>query len=150
MTIDDEWESDDVGAVALAGTSPSSNGQHPEPPNPARFYPTLEMWVSKWFVHAFAAHPGPNRRWCSQWWDHPEAIYRLEDLWRSWETLRLNKNLGMSTWLREHLDPQRDRLMSDNGPFMSCDVGQHNPPEPLRVDPAPKGFWDLPGRKENQ
>lgn len=103
----------------------------------------VEEWVNGWFVRVFARHPGPNRRWCARWWDHPEAIHRLEDLWRSWEALRLKEDLGMSTWLREHLDPQRDRLMADGGPFHSCDESQHHRPPELPTTAAPAGFWDL-------
>ncbi|MEJ7784942.1 MAG: DUF4913 domain-containing protein [Solirubrobacteraceae bacterium] len=29
---------------------------------------------------------------------------RLEALWRSWEYLRLDGNLGISVWMRDHLD----------------------------------------------
>jgi hypothetical protein len=134
-----EWAEDD-----LLGAQSRSNASTPaveEVPMAQRVFPDLEAWVTGWFVQVFARHPGPDRRWCSKWWDHPEAIHRLEDLWRSWEALRLRDDLGMSTWLREHLDPQRDRLMADAGPFQSCDKTEHNRPPDLPVVPAPEGWW---------
>jgi hypothetical protein len=47
----------------------------------------------------------------------------------------------MATWLRDHLDPQRQVLMGDSGPFQACEGPEHNPPPDLPVIPAPAGYW---------
>jgi hypothetical protein len=47
---------------------------------------------------------GTDRTWCAEWWRHTEAESRLEALWRSWEYLRVDPNLGISVWMRDHLD----------------------------------------------
>src|SRR5664280_721364 len=51
-------------------------------------HPTLEDWVTEFFAPTFCRSISPGVRWCAQWWDHAEAISRLEALWRSWEVLR--------------------------------------------------------------
>jgi hypothetical protein len=110
---------------------------------PEALYPNVEAWVAGWFAPTFARRLG-TIRWCAQWWLHAEAIVRLEALWRSWETLRLDPNVGMATWLRDHLDPQRAVLMGDSGPFQACEGAEHNPPPELPVIPAPAGYWPSP------
>src|SRR5437899_2485751 len=108
---------------ALALPSPAASGSMtagaaaPEP-----LYSNVEAWVAGWFAPTFARRLG-TARWCAQWWLHAEAIVRLEALWRSWEALRLDPTLGMATWLRDHLDPQRAVLMGDSGPFQACEAG---------------------------
>ena len=98
------------------------------------------------FAPVFGRHEGAGARWCVRWWDHGEAVLRLEALWRSWEALRLDPVLGMSRWLRDYLDPQLAILTSATGPFQSCNThgeeGEHYPPEPLRLVAAPKGYWE--------
>jgi hypothetical protein len=107
-------------------------------------YPNLEAWVAGWFAPTFGRRLGTTR-WCARWWLHAEAIVRLEALWRSWETLRLDPNMGMATWLRDHLDPQRQVLMGDGGPFQACEAGEHNPPPDLPVIPARPRLWATHG-----
>jgi hypothetical protein len=132
---------------ALALPSSTTNGSTAASPSPELvpepLYPNVEAWVTGWFAPTFARRLGTSR-WCARWWLHAEAIVRLEALWRSWETLRLDPNLGMATWLRDHLDPQRQVLMGDSGPFQACEAGEHNPPPELPVIPAPAGYWPSP------
>ncbi|HEV8628078.1 MAG TPA: DUF4913 domain-containing protein [Acidimicrobiia bacterium] len=130
-------------ALALPSptTAPAGAESGAAPPKP--FYSNVQAWVAGWFAPTFARRLGTTR-WCAQWWLHAEAIVRLEALWRSWETLRLDPNLGMATWLRDHLDPQRQVLMGDSGPFQACEGTEHNPPPELPVLPAPAGYWPSP------
>src|SRR5664280_1942708 len=65
------------------------------PPGPAgpRFepcYPSVEAWVVGQFAPTYARPLSPAVRWCARWWDHAEAISRLEALWRVWEVARLD------------------------------------------------------------
>jgi hypothetical protein len=59
-------------------------------------YPDVESWVGQHWSPLVRRPLGGNLTWCASWWKHPEAISRLEALWRAWETLRLDSPLGMS------------------------------------------------------
>lgn len=99
------------------------------------FYANVVEWVEGMFAPTFARYLGGTTHWCGRWWDHPEAVLRLEALWRSWETLRLDPTTGIGSWLREFLDPQRLILMSDDGPFKACNADSHADPPALPVAP---------------
>lgn len=126
----------DTAGITVPATAPAV-----PPPADLRTFPTLESWVNDWFTVVFARYPGAGRRWCPLWWQHPEAVHRLKDLYWAWEVLRLKDDLGMSVWL-EQMDRQRDRLMADDGPFMNCSEDSHQLPPRLPVVPAPQGYWD--------
>ncbi len=107
-------------------------------------YPNAEVWVSKWFAPTFARRQGAAMHWCPRWWDHPEAVLRLEALWRTWEVLRRDPTTGIATWLREFFDPQFAILTSADGPFAACvDLDHHLAPD-LAVLHAPPGHWGTP------
>lgn len=112
---------------------------------------SVEEWVGQVFAPTYARRMTPTFRWCPQWWRHPEAIVRLEALWRSWEALRLDPLLGMASWLRDHLDSQLPQLTGPAGPFADCDPHRHFPPEDdaLPVDPAPPGWWPPPAADDD-
>src|SRR5579875_3030989 len=67
-------------------------------------FPDLESWVNGFFVVTFA-RPGSEACWCERWWDHPEAVLRLDALWRTWEAAALDPVHGAADWLRDYLDP---------------------------------------------
>ena len=103
-------------------------------------YPSLEAWVVGHFTRVYTRRHGGPMRWCRQWWQHAEAITRLEALWRSWETLR-HEPLGMDAWLRERLDHHLPQLMSAAGPFAACTPDKHTDPGELATTPVPAGWW---------
>jgi hypothetical protein len=109
---------------------------------PPRFS-SVEAWVTGYFVQCYVRPTGGEWRWCPRWWDHAEAISRLEALWRSWEALTCDPALGMATWLTQHLDPQLPVLMGNRGPFARCSDDRHEPSKPLRSEPAPAGWWRM-------
>jgi len=111
-----------------------------EPPAIAPAEPTiepafasLEAWVIEHFTQLYSRPLGAQWRWCASWWAHAEAISRLEALWRSWETLRLEPRLGMGIWYRDHLDHQLPILLGQTGPFARCTPDRHTDPAPLPV-----------------
>jgi len=126
--------------AAGAETQPSEGGEAPFEP----FYPRLEEWVSDYFAPMYARTFTPTERWCATWWDHAEAISRLEALWRSWEVARLDELRGMALWYRDFLDGQLVVLMSPTGPFAACTPDRHAAARPLATTPAPTGYWDDP------
>ena len=121
-------------------------GGDPQPgPGDAPFepyYPSLEQWVIDYFAPTYARPVNPAVRWCAQWWDHGEAISRLEALWRSWEVGRLDELRGIALWHRDFLDSQLAVLTSTTGPFAQCTPDRHAPTKALPTVPAPEGYWD--------
>lgn len=123
----------DMEGIASAGHGPEDKVE------PA--YPDVERWVSEHFAPMYARPLGGEFRWCPSWWKHAEAISRLEALWRSWETLRLDPGLGMATWYRDHLDSQLTVLLGNRGPFALCSPDRHESMKALPVEPATEGYW---------
>jgi len=58
-----------------------------------------------------------HQRWSSRWWTYPEAMLRLDALWRAYESLRQDPATGISVWLRDHYDHHMAILTSEDGPF---------------------------------
>lgn len=125
---------DDLDVLVTRNADTNSTG-----PATARapMFDTVQDWAHDWFLPTFARSVGQGSRWCADWWDHAEALVRVEALWRTWETLRHDPAVGMATWLRDHCDPQLDRLLDDRGPFARCTPGHHDPPPPLPADLPP-------------
>lgn len=96
---------------------------------PRPYYSTLTAFVDEYLLPIYRRKIGGGRndvRWCQQWWNHSEAITRLEALWRAWETLRLDPGTGISVWLRDHLDPHMSVLLNENGPFSDCTLNHEH------------------------
>jgi hypothetical protein len=93
------------------------------------------------FVHEFLVHIYARRvsrqntrfRWCPQWYLHPEAVARLEALWKAFEHLRQDPTLGPATWWRDYTDPTMTALTAPDGPFSECGPDAHVTPPPLDV-----------------
>jgi len=128
----------DAAPTALDGAD-GRGGQVFEP-----CYPSLPAWVDDYFAPMYARPLNSVVRWCAQWWDHAEAISRLEALWRSWEAARLDVLRGMAVWYRDFLDPQLPVLLGAAGPFARCAPDRHTPTEALPTVPAPPGHFDGP------
>jgi hypothetical protein len=114
-------------------------------PGAALAYDSVEDWVSRYLLVMYRrAVSGTGTTWCPQWWRHPEAVVRLEALWRAWEYLRKDETTGVSVWLRDHCDPHMTQLLSADGPFKGCKPKQHSghPNEPLPCDRAPAGWFE--------
>jgi Domain of unknown function (DUF4913) len=105
-------------------------------------YPHLESWVNEFFVLTFG-RTGDDVCWCPQWWDHAEAVLRLDALWTTWEAAALDPVHGMALWIRDHLDPGLAVLLGPTGPFAACRDG-HRPTAVLPVSPTPAGWWSAP------
>ena len=107
-------------------------------------YASVEDWVGRYLLVMYRrAVSGTGTTWCPQWWRHPEAVVRLEALWRAWEYLRKDATTGMSVWLRDHCDPHMTQLLSADGPFKGCKSKQHSghPTDPLPFDPSPADWF---------
>jgi hypothetical protein len=120
--------------VTTGGTEPAPGARTPTAAEPA--YETLEAWVTEHFAPMYARPLGGEYRWCPRWQEHAEAISRLEALWRSWETLRLDPKTGMAAWYRDYLDHQLPILLSNRGPFSRCSQDRHERMPALPVTSA--------------
>ena len=84
---------------------------------------------------------GQARVFCPEWWKHPEAVARMDALWRAFEQLRQDPGTGMSVFWRDHADHHMSVLLDADGPFKGCEEGhsehplgplvQHEPPTVL-------------------
>ena len=91
-----------------------------EPAGP--YFATLPEWIEQWLLPVYRRSVrGHERVWCPEWWRHPEAVARLDALWRAWEHLRLDAATGLSVWFRDHADHHMTILMAADGPFKGCD-----------------------------
>lgn len=86
---------------------------------------------------------GTQRVWAAEWWRYPEALIRLEALWRSWEKLRQDPSIGMSVWWRDHADHHMAVLLDPSGPFgrATGDENANGADEPLPYAPPPEGMF---------
>lgn len=85
-------------------------------------------------VQARPTRDGLPLHWCSQWWDHPEAVSRLEALWKAFEVLRRDPGTGAGTWWRDYADPTMAALSDAAGTFAKCSDTSHAVPPDLPIE----------------
>lgn len=128
--------------------------QTPAAPEPEQVeaprFASLPLFVEQFVLPNWVHHLGENYagRWCRQWWEHAEALTRLEAVWEAFEVMRREPAPSFSTWLRDHLDPHMRSLSDPNGAFYRCDAekGVHEAAEAWPTMPAPEGmFAVIPG-----
>ena len=110
-------------------------------------FQTVEDWVVGLFLPLYSWRvDGQRWFWCPLWWQHAEAVWRFELLWRSWEAARWQPT-GMSAWSME-LDHHLRELLGDEGPFRQCRsaegdrAARHVDLDLASAQPAPPGWWD--------
>ncbi len=109
-------------------------------PDTDPIFTTLNDWVTRWMLPLFRRElDGRSTTFCVQWWRHPEAYYRLDALWKSWEFMRLKPGTGTAVWVKDYLDPHMGVLMSSNGPMAGCTLKKHSahPIEPWPLQDIP-------------
>jgi hypothetical protein len=129
----------DAQEAALRASATSDEGD--EEPTELCF-PDLWSFVRDFFAPTFGRPIGGTTRWCPNWYDHLEAMLRLEALWRAFESLRLDPQTGIATWLRDYVDHALPQLTSATGPFARCGTG-HEPDKGLPVNAPPPDWSDL-------
>ncbi|WP_300013740.1 DUF4913 domain-containing protein [Pseudonocardia sp.] len=80
----------------------------------------LIVWVHDTITSMIARPLRGELIWCPLWWEHPEAVFRLEALRRAWTELAPEPGAAMSIWIRDHLDPCLRELLTPLGPFADC------------------------------
>lgn len=115
---------------------------HPDTTEP--YFASLEVFVRDYLCRTYRRNVGEagraEYRWSARWWETPEAVVRLEAMWRAWEECRTDAALGTSEWLRDHADPHMAVLMSPYGPWArSTDSATPSQNLPC-IDPPPGYF----------
>lgn len=112
------------------------------PAVPETSYPDFHTWVGEWLVPVVRRPLKASALWCPQWWRHPEAVLRLDALWRAWEASRAEGGTAMSYWWVMHFDSQFSALSdATRGPFASCKDGTHSAKlEALPCEPPPEDW----------
>ncbi|MBD8661475.1 DUF4913 domain-containing protein [Frigoribacterium sp. CFBP 8754] len=114
---------------------------------PETFYGSADEFVREFLIVTYRREVSPKGefRWDPQWWMHPEAVARLDALWRTWEHFRGDGATGMSVWWRDHADHHMGVLLSPVGPFGKSS-GTTDPGDPLPYLAPPTGlFVDVRG-----
>ncbi len=128
-----------TGLADLAATVLSPTERADSPDEVELAYPNSAQWLERYLLPNYVRRPVENR-WCPTWWEHAEALTRIEALWRSWEALRWDGPTGMAVWWRDYCDPHMRVLLSADGPFFDC-VRGHTLPTPFTVLPPPQGMF---------
>lgn len=130
-------------AEAELNPPPESTGDAAEAA-PALYYGSVDEFVREFVCPLFRRNVGEDGRadyrWSARWWESPEAIARLEAMWRAWEHLRLDAATGTSVWLRDHADHHLGVLMSPTGPW-ALSKDSAGPGEPLPYEAPPAGLF---------
>ncbi len=122
--------------AATAAAQPGPAQTEDQGAGPASFdFATLYTWVhihvatitERKVSKSSGSESGVGVRWCTRWYDHDEAIARLEALRRAWEEHVVTPGAGMSTWYLTHYDPHITALTAPGGPFWQCSPGHHQP-----------------------
>lgn len=134
-------------AAAQLRTAEETPSPAEEPP--ALRFASLPLFVTYYvlpnWVHRMGEAYGGS--WCSRWWEHPEAVTRLEAVWEAFEVMRLQPPPSLSTWLRDHFDPHMRALTLPYGPFYRCAAEDHRTVHELvpawPAEPTPEGMFSV-------
>jgi hypothetical protein len=108
----------------------TNSGHNTDNPEPELVYSSAVEFFVELLAQSYVreVNEGAAFAWCPEWYKHPEALIRMEAIWRAWEHLRLEPALGISTWWLNHADPHMRVLMDKEGPFKKCAYDGHKPP----------------------
>lgn len=115
-------------------------------------FPNVAQWVQHLLLPQYARPTtSAEFRWCPYWWEHAEAMVRLEAGWRAWEHLRHEGATGPAVWWRDFGDPMMREVTSPMGPFFNCSYSGAGSPRNrdevpstwMMADPPP-GLFDEP------
>ena len=102
-------------AIGPAATKPNGQGGEEE------FNYTPEDfvdWVERLAAILESVDRSQNQYWCSQWWNHAEAVDRFRGLYEQW--LEAQAKGGMSSWWVDHFDRHATVLFAKRGLFGGC------------------------------
>ena len=125
---------------------PAGDVDDAEPDQPELYFGSVDEFVREYLRNVYRRRVdgrGTQRVWAAEWWKYPEAVIRLEALWRSWEKLRQDPSMGMSVWWRDHADHHMAVLLDPSGPFAKAtgDENSNGTDEPLPYAAPPEGLY---------
>ncbi|MET4095409.1 DUF4913 domain-containing protein [Arthrobacter sp. UYCu712] len=94
----------------FAGPGPDGSHTHEAPAAEPAEAPQLVFGSAEEFLHEQLLPTyvrdvdDRSAKRCMEWYFHPEAVSRVEALWRAWEHLRLDGVTGISVWWRDRAD----------------------------------------------
>lgn len=133
----DEDEVDDVDQVEPIFED------HTHDAEPQNLYDSVDAFVAGFLVQVYARKVDALKtgfRWCPKWWEHAEAVSRLEALWKAFEILRLDPGTGAAVWWRDYCDPTMSALCDSDGAFRQCSPTEHQVQPDLPIE-APPGWF---------
>lgn len=135
----DTGQQDDAAASTHTNEEPTEPaGQALETPEP-KYGDAAEFMVE--FVGPIISRKisqsgGAGLRWDKNWFQYPEAVFRADLMWRTFEAARADKDpSALETWTRQVLDYHLGVLMNgERGPMYDNSgpqdmIGAHFPPE---------------------
>jgi hypothetical protein len=109
----------------------------PRPPRysktPEATWHDVEDWVVNMMQDTLERRATNSRRWCPQWYKHPEVLTRFRILYASYREVEKLDAFTYSTWFLEHLDRHLDAIFSPDGPFAACSPERHSPHRGLTI-----------------
>lgn len=145
----DQLRLDTADALALVIDGTPAPDAPPPPPEP--MFANVADWLHAYLLPNYR-RPLLHNRWCQRWWEHAEAISRLEAIWQAWEAMRYDGATGLAVWWRDYADPHLRVLLDEAGPFFDCDAArdQHKLPDSLPVELPPAGLFRDTDHPEEQ
>jgi hypothetical protein len=129
-------------APAAVETEASAERSAEEQKPPELVYGSTEEFLHEQLLPTYVRDvDGRAAKWCIEWYFHPEALSRVEAMWRAREHLRLDGATGISVWWKDHADHHMNVLLDPRGPFYKCDMQKHRDPEHLEPKKAPQGWF---------
>jgi len=112
---------------------------------PPTHYKNVEAFFNNYlrYVYQRQVTDTTDAAWCPEWWEHTEAVIRLDALWRAWEYYRQNPRTGLSEWFVDHADQHMAKLLDPSGPFKYCSArhGHRKLLAPLPLHTPPSGLF---------
>lgn len=99
-------------------------------PAPLRFVDEFDFF-DDYLSPAYEVGGVGDRGWCSHWWEHPSARFRIRAMWTAYEALRHRAPATVDEeFLRTIGDHHMRVLLGDASPMIGCQV-THKPSTPL-------------------
>ena len=110
---------------------PEPNGKYPKAPQTT--WHDVEDWVVNIMQDTLERRATNTRRWCPQWYKHPEVLTRFRILYEAYREVQSLDAVSYSLWFTEHLDRHLDVIFSEDGPFAACSPDRHSPHRGLTI-----------------
>jgi hypothetical protein len=103
------------------------------PRAPAATMHDVEDWVVNIMQDTLERRASNTRRWCPQWYKHPEVVTRFRILYATYREVEKLDALTYSTWFIDHLERHLEVIFSTDGPFAGCSPERHSPHRGLTI-----------------